>query len=101
MNATEIAALARLIDHAVLHPTSGNADLEAGVSLARECEVAALCVKPCDVTAAAKGLAGSSVALCAVTAFPHGNASTRIKVAETLAALDDGATSFRARENAR
>ncbi|MCC5841051.1 MAG: deoxyribose-phosphate aldolase [Opitutales bacterium] len=92
MKPNEIANLARLIDHAVLHPTTGRAELEAAISLAREHQIAALCVKPCDVRAAAEGLAGSTVAVCAVTAFPHGNAATRIKVAETSAALEDGAT---------
>lgn len=92
MTASEIQAIARLIDHAVLHPTAGHAELQEGISLARENRIAALCVKPCDVAATSRGLAGSGVAVCAVTSFPHGNAATRIKVAETAAALDDGAT---------
>jgi deoxyribose-phosphate aldolase len=92
MNVSEIQAIARLIDHAVLHPTAGRAELQQGIALARENRIAALCVKPCDVAATTRGLDGSGVAVCAVTSFPHGNAATRIKVAETAAALDDGAT---------
>lgn len=92
MNASEIHAIARLIDQAVLHPTAGQAELQENISLARENRIAALCVKPCHVAAAARGLDGSGVAVCAVTSFPHGNATTRIKVAETAAALEEGAT---------
>lgn len=92
MNATEVATLSRLIDHAVLHPTAGGAELQAGITLARANKIAALCVKPCDVSVAAEGLADSSVAVCAVNSFPHGNSATRIKVAEISAALDEGAT---------
>lgn len=92
MTDSEITAIARLIDHAVLHPTSGTADLGAGIHLACEHNIAALCVKPCDVVHAAENLAGTNIAVCAVTSFPHGNSSTRIKLAETLGALDEGAT---------
>lgn len=92
MTEAEIRSIARLIDHAVLHPTATLADTLAGAALARRHGIAALCVKPCFVSETAAALAGGGVATCAVTGFPHGNASARAKVYETQAALDDGAT---------
>jgi deoxyribose-phosphate aldolase len=92
MTETEIRSIARLIDHAVLHPTATLADTLAGAALARRHQIAALCVKPCFTAATAEALAGSGVATCAVTAFPHGNSAVRVKVAETLQAIDDGAS---------
>jgi len=41
---------------------------------------------------AAQALRGSGVGVCAVTGFPHGNSSVAIKLAETVAAIADGAT---------
>ena len=84
--------LARTIDHALLHPALSRRDLEDGLTLSRELNLWSVCVKPCDVAHAAKNLAGSATAVCAVVAFPHGNAATDIKVREALRAIDDGAT---------
>jgi deoxyribose-phosphate aldolase len=43
------------------------------------------------VAAAAQILKDSDVGVCAVIGFPHGNSKTEIKVAETEAAIQDGA----------
>lgn len=84
-------AIARLLDHAVLHPAAGPAETLAACELARRHRTAALCVKPCFTSLARAALDGSGVAVCAVVAFPHGNSATAVKAAETRAALDDGA----------
>ena len=54
--------------------------------------VAAVCVYPDRVAAAARALAGSGVAVASVaTAFPSGRCSWQIKLADTRSAVDAGA----------
>ena len=75
----------------MLQPTLTDADLEAGCRLARECEVASVCIKPYAVKMAASLLAGSPVVVGTTIGFPHGGHATSIKVAEAVQAMDDGA----------
>jgi deoxyribose-phosphate aldolase len=84
--------LAKMIDHSLLHPTMTDEQVRAGCELARKYDVASACVKPCHVPLAGSVLSGSSVLVCAVAGFPHGNSHTEIKVAEARRAIDDGAT---------
>jgi deoxyribose-phosphate aldolase len=91
-NQPSVADLARMIDHSLLHPTMTDEQIEAGLAIARRCGCATACVKPYSVPAAVKALAGSGVAVCAVTGFPHGNSHISIKVAETEKAIAEGAT---------
>ncbi|MGL4423957.1 MAG: deoxyribose-phosphate aldolase [Gemmataceae bacterium] len=86
-----LAELAKMIDHSLLQPSLTDAQLEAGCRLAREYEVASVCIKPYAVPQAVKWLAGSSVLVSTVVGFPHGGHTTRMKVAEAQAAMDDGA----------
>jgi len=83
--------IARVIDHAILHPAIRSGDLEMGLDLVREFNVWAVCVKPCDVRAAAKRLENTDTVVCSVVAFPHGNSLPAIKVLEAERALEDGA----------
>ncbi|KAJ6781251.1 hypothetical protein PWT90_08888 [Aphanocladium album] len=83
--------LAKLIDHSLLHPTMTDADITAGIALAKQHSVATACVKPSSVTTAAVALAGSGVGVCAVVGFPHGSATTSSKIYETSEALASGA----------
>lgn len=46
----DLSEIASMIDHAVLHPAQTDADIEAGCRLAARCAVAAVCVKPCNVS---------------------------------------------------
>jgi len=87
-----LRSLAKMIDHSLLHPTMTDAEIAAGCALARQYDVATACVKPYAVQAARRLLEGSDVAVCAVIGFPHGNSRTDIKIAETQAAVADGAT---------
>ncbi len=86
-----LAAIAKMFDHSLLQQTLTDADLEAGCRLARECNVASVCIKPYGVKLAAKLLAGSTVAVGTTIGFPHGGHLPAIKVAEAGMAMDDGA----------
>lgn len=84
--------IAKMIDHSLLQPTLTDEEMEAGLQVAREYQVASVCIKPYYVARASEALAGSGVAVGTVIGFPHGSHLTSIKTAEALAALADGAT---------
>jgi deoxyribose-phosphate aldolase len=84
-------AIAKMIDHSLLQPTLTDADLEKGCLLAREYDVASVCIKPYAVRQAAALLAGSTVAVGTTVGFPQGGHATAIKVAEAEQAINDGA----------
>ena len=84
--------LARMIDHSLLHPTMTDAQLGAGLAIARRCGCATACVKPYAVPQSAAALAGSPTAVCAVAGFPHGNSHVAVKVAEAERAIHEGAS---------
>jgi deoxyribose-phosphate aldolase len=83
--------VAKMLDHSLLQPTLTDRDLEQGCLLAREYDVASVCIKPYAVRLAAGLLAGSAVAVGTTVGFPHGGHLTAIKVDEAERALDDGA----------
>ncbi|HMF12800.1 MAG TPA: deoxyribose-phosphate aldolase [Gemmataceae bacterium] len=85
------ATLAKMIDHSLLQPNLTDTVLEAGCLLAREYDVASVCIKPYGVPLAARILAGSTVAVGTTVGFPHGGHVTRVKVVEAEQAMDDGA----------
>lgn len=86
-----VAEIAKMLDHSLLQPTLTDAEMEAGLAVARKFAVASVCIKPYYVRRAAELLAGSGVATGTVIGFPHGSHLTKIKVAESEAAMDDGA----------
>ena len=86
-----LKALAKKIDHSLLHPTMTDQALASGCELARQYNVATACIKPYAIGLARSILAGSDVRVCAVIAFPHGNSTTVIKVQEAQEAVADGA----------
>jgi deoxyribose-phosphate aldolase len=83
--------LAKLIDHSLLHPTMTDVDILKGCEIAKRYNVATVCVKPYAVAMCKEALQDSSVGVCSVIGFPHGNNTTIIKVAETEQAICDGA----------
>jgi deoxyribose-phosphate aldolase len=83
--------LAKMLDHSLLQPVLTDAELEEGCRIARDYDVASVCIKPYAVHLAAKLLAGSSVAVGTTVGFPHGGHATAIKAAEAEQALSDGA----------
>jgi deoxyribose-phosphate aldolase len=86
------AELAGIIDHSLLHPALTDDDLENGCALAREYQVASVCVKPYFVLQAVELLKDSNVAIGTVVGFPHGNSAISVKRFETETACVDGAT---------
>lgn len=84
--------IAKMIDHSLLQQTLTDDDLDKGCRLAREYNVASVCIKPYAVRQAADILAGSTVAASTTVGFPHGGHVTAIKVAEAVQAIKDGAT---------
>ena len=91
MSDTSISAIAKMIDHALLHPTLTEADLRWGCELALAYNVASVCIKPYAVSLASQLLADSDVLVGTVIGFPHGSNTTSLKVVETLQACRDGA----------
>jgi deoxyribose-phosphate aldolase len=83
--------IAKMIDHSLLQPNLTDAELEQGCRLAREYDVASVCIKPYAVPLAATLLAGSTVAVGTTVGFPHGGHTTAIKVLESERAIADGA----------
>jgi len=83
--------IAKMIDHSLLQPTLTDDDLDRGCRLAREYDVASVCIKPYAVRRAAELLAGSTVAVGTTIGFPHGGHVPAIKVAECRQAVADGA----------
>ena len=84
--------IAGMIDHALLHPTLSNRELENGCNMAAAYKTATVCVKPSDVEQAAKNLKGAKTTVCTVIGFPHGVNLTEVKVLETQRACELGAS---------
>jgi len=85
-----IEAIAKMIDHSLLHPTMTDEDLEKGVQQAIYYKTASVCIKPSAVPQCAAWLKGTGVLVCTVIGFPHGSHTTVIKVAETKLACEQG-----------
>lgn len=82
--------IAKMIDHSLLRPTLTVDELEQGIRLAREYDVASVCILPYYLKRCAELLAGSTVRPSTTIGFPHGGHTTAVKVAEARQALDDG-----------
>jgi deoxyribose-phosphate aldolase len=82
--------VAKMIDHSLLNPTIPDSELEAGIQLALDYDVASVCIMPYYLKRCAELLAGSEVKASTTIGFPHGGHSTKIKVAEAVQALADG-----------
>ncbi|KAK2613254.1 hypothetical protein N8I77_000177 [Diaporthe amygdali] len=82
--------IAKMIDHSLLHPTMTDAEIDAGLTIANEYDVATACVKPYLIPRAKKALEGTDVLVCPVIGFPHGNSTTEVKVFEATKAAEAG-----------
>src|SRR5437764_14893852 len=83
--------IAKMIDHSLLQQTLTDAEMDQGCKLARDYDVASVCIKPYYVARARELLAGSTIAVGTTIGFPHGGHVTAIKVAESVQAMKDGA----------
>ncbi len=85
------ASLAAMVDHSVLAPEAGRADVDAGVGLAISLGSASLCVQPALVAVAVE-VAGGRIPICSVVGFPHGANLSETKAVEAAGVLAQGAT---------
>jgi len=86
-----VEQVAKTIDHSLLRPELASDEVRAGCELAREYNVASVCVKPCDVKLASELLAGSEVKVSTVIGFPHGSSTSAVKAFEAEQAIAEGA----------
>ncbi len=84
-------ALAKMIDHSILHPTMTDEDLKRECGVAKKYDVASVCVKPYAVPMAVDLLKGSDVLVGCVIGFPSGNSAIDVKLFEAVKACKDGA----------
>lgn len=82
---------AGLIDHTILKPQATFEDVDNLCKEAAECGFCSVCVNSSFVYYCAEKLKDTHIKVCAVVGFPLGAMSTDGKVAETLAAIQDGA----------
>jgi deoxyribose-phosphate aldolase len=87
----DIADLTAHIDHTILRPDAGRADIERACRVARQLGCAGVCVNPIHVGLASRLLEGSSIKVVAVVGFPFGATYSAVKVLETELAIRDGA----------
>ena len=92
MNVLTSVEIARTIDHSLLRPELTPQEVSEGLRLALDYNVASATVRPCDVVAAQRALAGSDVLVNTVIGFPHGSSTTEVKIFEAEKAMDEGAT---------
>jgi deoxyribose-phosphate aldolase len=84
-------SVARLIDHTILRPEATRDEVKQVCAEALRYEFASVCVNSFWTKMVTAELRDSAVKVCTVAGFPLGAAGTAAKVAETLAALRDGA----------
>jgi deoxyribose-phosphate aldolase len=84
--------IAKMIDHSLLNPALTTAELEAGCKVARQYDVASVCILPFYLAHCAEALRDSGVRPSTTIGFPHGANSTSVKIAEIEQALKDGGT---------
>lgn len=87
-----LSDLASMIDHSLLHPTMTDDIVAAGLAISKKYSVATACVKPYHILFAKKALEGTSVGICPVIGFPHGNSTMEVKVFEASRAAEEGGT---------
>ncbi|KAI9485800.1 MAG: deoxyribose-phosphate aldolase [Benjaminiella poitrasii] len=83
--------LGKVFDHAILRPDQTTEDVVKGCEIAKQYNLASVCVKPCDVKQASELLQDTDVLVGTVISFPHGNSTTEAKITESLQAIEDGA----------
>jgi deoxyribose-phosphate aldolase len=91
MSGHTAASVAGTLDHAVLKPEFTAADLARHARMCVDRGVGCLCVRSCDVAAAARLVAGTPVVVAAVVGFPHGSQRSEVKAIEARLAIADGA----------
>jgi deoxyribose-phosphate aldolase len=86
------AKIATWIDHTLLKPDATAAQIKKLCQEALQYNFAGVCVNPFNVPLCTEILAGSPVRVCSVVGFPFGATPPTVKLFETLACIDAGAT---------
>ncbi|MBK7930236.1 MAG: hypothetical protein IPJ98_23010 [Bryobacterales bacterium] len=86
-----VDALAAYVELPLLAPVLSEEQIHAGLAVAREFALAAVCVRPCDVDVAVRGLSQSRVKVAAAVSYPDGSSTTSVKLYEARDALRRGA----------
>jgi deoxyribose-phosphate aldolase len=87
----KISDIAGMIDHTILKPDATIEQVNTICKEAKQYSFATVCVNPCWVKHCYNLLKDTDVKVCSVIGFPLGTSITEIKVAETSAAIQDGA----------
>ncbi len=85
------AAVAKIMDHAVLKPAMTDADIRKATTLCLTRGIGNLCVRPTDTALAKQLLKGSLTTVSVVVGFPHGACRSEVKALEATLAIEDGA----------
>lgn len=83
-------SLASMVDHLMLHPGLNDQQIHDGCQLARAYGVGSVMVQPSNADLVVRLLKGSSVTPGSVVGFPHGGATTVVKIFETRDLLRRG-----------
>jgi deoxyribose-phosphate aldolase len=86
------AEIAAWIDHTLLKPEATAAQVKKLCQEATEYRFASVCVNPVNVSLSAELLSGSEAKVSSVVSFPFGATPPTVKVFETLACIDAGAS---------
>ncbi|AEJ23720.1 deoxyribose-phosphate aldolase [Weissella koreensis] len=84
--------LAKYMDHTLLKADATKKEIQAIIDEAKEYDFASICVNPYWVAYGAEKLKDTTVNVCTVIGFPLGANTTAVKVAETIDAIENGAT---------
>jgi deoxyribose-phosphate aldolase len=82
--------IAKMIDHSLLRPDMSIEEIRNGCRIARQYDVATVCVKPSEIEICNEELKGTEVLVTTVIGFPHGSSTTEAKVYEALDAIKRG-----------
>ncbi len=89
-NSFNYETIAKMIDHSLLSPSLTTGELEEGIALAIQYDVASVCVMPYYLARCANLLRETTVRASTTIGFPHGGHATAVKLAEARQALKDG-----------
>jgi len=84
--------LARLIDHALLHPEKSSESFRNLCNEAKKYHFYSVCVNPFWVRFCSDELRGTDIKVVATVSFPFGQMTTRMKALETREAIENGAS---------
>lgn len=90
-NPLSAAQVAAMIDHTLLKPDAGEAQIQKLCAEAVEYGFASVCVHPTWVANCIQLLAGTSIKTCTVIGFPQGATLATVKATETTAVVQLGA----------